>query len=152
MKTATKFLDRLDSAAFWEAWVASRIARAGLKVTMNPAADDLPPDLTVVDPISEMNRIAVEIKSRNLSFTSPDDYPYATVNLCSESYYKRTLSHPRHYLSVSQDTGAIVWVPNWVKLHAGVGVDGPRKQVFGVMFANRNELRSFEAFLEYCRG
>lgn len=150
--SSESFLNRLDGAAFWEAWVASKIARAGLSVTMNPAADDLPPDLTVTDSVTGLIKLPVEVKSRDVNFTGPDDYPFATVNLCSESYYKRTLSHPRHYLSVSHHTGAIVWVPNWIELKPGVQLDGKRKETFSVMHAKKSELRSFDAFLQYCMG
>ena len=94
--TAGKFEDRLDGAAFWEAWVASRITRTikGASVTLMSVGEAK--DVTVY-PDMRMNidgldgrDLDLEVKSRNVSFTGVSDYPFPTINTCSKSYWERT--------------------------------------------------------------
>lgn len=58
-------------------------------------------DITIGDHV-------VEVKSRNLSFTGPDDYPYDTVFIETVSSYDSRARKPALYACVSQLTGATI--------------------------------------------
>ena len=50
----------------------------------------------------------LEVKSRNLSFTSPKDFPFNTVIIDTVSGYEQKNPKPRLYISVSRNTGCII--------------------------------------------
>jgi len=55
----------------------------------------------------------VEVKSRNLRFTSPDDFPFKTVIIDTFSGYNQKDPKPRLYVTVSQKTGAMIATNGW---------------------------------------
>jgi hypothetical protein len=50
----------------------------------------------------------LEVKSRNLRFTSPKDFPFDTVFIDTVSGYEQKKPKPRLYISVSRKTGCII--------------------------------------------
>lgn len=69
-----------------------------------------------------VNDVVLEVKSRSLSFTSPEDYPYPTAFVCAvKRWDKRSLSVkplPFATVLVSEKTGVFLVVPtstsgNW---------------------------------------
>jgi hypothetical protein len=55
----------------------------------------------------------VEVKSRNLRFTSPKDFPFETVIIDTVSGYNQKDPKPRLYVSVSRETGAMIATNGW---------------------------------------
>ena len=58
------------------------------------------------------NRV-VEVKSRNLKFTNPEDFPFATVIIDTVLGYEQKDPKPRLYVSVSKVTGQIIATNGW---------------------------------------
>ena len=54
--------------------------------------------------------VRVELKTRDISFTGPNDYPYDTVFLGSASAAAKDISPPLIYVIQSEATGQWVWV------------------------------------------
>lgn len=54
--------------------------------------------------------VRVEIKTRSLKFTCPEDYPYPTAFLANVSKEDRDVTQPMIYVLRSGPTGAFVWV------------------------------------------
>lgn len=156
--TAGKFEDRLDGAAFWEAWVASRITRTikGASVTLMSVGEakdvTVYPDMRMnIDGLDGRN-LDLEVKSRNVSFTGVSDYPFPTINTCSKSYWERTGHLGRQYLIVSQSTGNIIWIPSWVEKHQKVAMDNTRGQQFDCMAVDTMEAKDWHDFVSFCHG
>lgn len=156
--TSASFNDRLDGAAFWEAWVASRITRTikGASVTLMSVGEakdvTVYPDMVLGIDEDYDRRLELEVKSRNVSFTGVNDYPFPTINTCSKSYWERTGHLGRQYLIVSQATGNIIWIPSWVEKHQKVAVDHTRGQQFDCMAVDTMEAKDWHDFVRFCHG
>ena len=50
----------------------------------------------------------IEVKSRNIKFTNPSDFPYSTVIIDTVAGYNQKKPKPILYVSVSQKTGAMI--------------------------------------------
>lgn len=107
-----KFLNVLGAAHKAEkAWVTrlrtehGRAVANGVKLVLpdhNPKKDFCPtPDAVAA--------VAIEIKLRNLEFTSPSDFPYDTVFVDDVTGLRRA-EHPFAWVYVSSVTGAWVWL------------------------------------------
>lgn len=77
------------------------------------------PDLSVRKDISEaehwkdsqditIGEHAIEVKSRNEAFTSPESFPYATVIVDTISGWDQKVKKPLSYVMVSRPTGAML--------------------------------------------
>jgi hypothetical protein len=108
--TKDRFLNVLASAHKAErAWVDAQRGRGlavahGVKLVLpdhNPKKDFCPtPDAVAA--------VALEIKVRGLTFTSPDDFPYPTVFVDDLNGLRRAT--PFAWVYISQQTGAWVWL------------------------------------------
>lgn len=160
------FRGRADSACFWEAWVGAVLGRAGLYTIHHPltvAADvgrtndsyaetyDL--DVSVGHPHKFGYHAEVEVKSRNLSFTSSSDYPYESITLCSQASFLRKWRSAekthRDFLFISRVTGNIVWLPSDSPVTVGHETyDSKRGESYKTVHANKAHLRELSDFVE----
>lgn len=67
----------------------------------------------------EKSPISFEVKSRNLHFTCPDDYPYETAIVSSVDSWKKRKRKPHVTLLISQKTKKIIGISrssfdNWI--------------------------------------
>ncbi len=160
------FLDRADSAAFWEAWVGAVLARAGLYTMHYPFIADGDPshgttwdlDVSATNPYPSAAPVPIqtEVKSLNLSFGSVADYPYSEVLVCSQnSWIKKWPSRDytmRDFLFVSRVTGDIVWLPTMSQVRMGKEVtDSTRGQTYKVVTTDKANLASLEDFVSYAK-
>jgi hypothetical protein len=172
------FASRANEAAFWEAWVGAVLARSGLYTLHHPftvAKSRLEVgdyshtyDLDVISwerdyghqdyiaypPIE--GSVAVEVKSKETFFTSPTDYPYKTVILCSQSSYLRkwpgTAATKRDFLFVSRPTGSILWVPTGSPVTMGnTTFDGKRGELYATVSVPKESLKPIGDFVGYVK-
>lgn len=167
LRISESFKARADSAAFYEAWVGAILARQGLTTTHYPftLADETgrtlhsyaaSHDLDVYDE-EVLQTAEVEVKSVNLPFTTPDDYPFSGVLVCSQKSFLSKWegeSHiGSHFLMVSRTTGAILWLPQGSKVELGVDVlDKSRNELYKAVRAEKEQLRSLEQFVAHVKG
>ncbi len=154
------FQDRADSAAFYEAWVGAVLARKGLYTLHNPFECDGKDhsqsfDLEVGYERAQFDHdetLRVEVKSLNLTFTCPEDYPFPEVLLCSQSSFNKKWPGRdytmRDFLLVSRKTGHIVWVPQMVQVSSKEVHDNTRNETYQAMTVNQSALRSLTEFTD----
>jgi hypothetical protein len=161
------FLNRADEAAFWEAYVGAVLARAGLYVVHNPMklgefhdpACSTQSDLGVYQAHPDSVEFEleagtqIEVKSRNIRFTSPEDYKCDDVRVCSESWFRKNWGSyekfARDFFLVSQQTGAIVWVPAGTHAVFGKEIrDNERNESFKIVQCHKSDLRTVEEFVK----
>jgi hypothetical protein len=164
LRLSESFRGRADEACFWEAYVASKLAREGLYVTMNPfslgeVAD--PEKATSWDLDVFVNpdiAYPVEVKSRNLSFTDkPHQFPFEDVNVCSQNFFLKNWPGydctGRDFMMVSTRTGGLLWLPAGSKVCMGKEVfDSDRGEAFRVVTAKRELLRQYAEFAQLVRS
>lgn len=158
---SNSFRARADSAAFWEAWVGAQLSRKGLRTV------HLPFTLTseTGNPASyyantwdlEVGRhgFTVEVKSSNLSFTLPNDYPHMGVLVCSESSYMKkwgpvTENH-RDFLFVSRTTGGVIWLPIGAPVTVREVTDMKRAETYACVASGKQYLRSLDEYVAYIK-
>jgi hypothetical protein len=96
--------------------------------------------------------LTLEIKERNLTFTSPDDFPYDTVFVDDLRGLGREQLSPFAYVFVSKKTGCWVWVTpldrdeSWTET---VVRDTTRGHEMGMLVAPRKHLRRSEELQKY---
>ena len=106
------FIRELREGHRWQLHVANRLGDVGLKCYV--------PQLEVRDDISDAERFinskdvvcmgaVLEIKSRRLSFRSPDTFPYSTVFVDTVSGWEAKDPKPYAYVCVSTISGAIIY-------------------------------------------
>src|SRR5688572_12655471 len=94
-KFSQSFLNRADEAAFWESYVGAVLCRHGLYVTHMPMklGDFHDPLCSTMSDLQvytvDAPELGVEVKSRNVYFTSPEDYKWDMVRVCSESWFRK---------------------------------------------------------------
>lgn len=162
------FVDRADSAAFFEAWVGAVLARLGLYTLHYPFEADgkdthgLTWDLEILTDhpyslqpkdCSAFGSVQVEVKSVNLTFTEPSDYPYQEVLLCSQNSFNRKWpgykDTGRDFLIVSRTTGHIVWVPYRTPAYLGKEVfDNSRGELYKAVWVDRAHLKTVKEFAQ----
>lgn len=100
--------------------VGARLLAAGLFVQVNPLTfrsdvsrrHDYKDEIDVFAmPAAGSLPVPLEVKSRNLKFTSRDDYRYPTVFVDTRSGWDRKAVKPKAVVVVSQQTGAALVVP-----------------------------------------
>ena len=159
------FKQRADSSAFFEAWVGAMLSRSNLYSVHHPftlAAEtgnplsfyahswdlDVSPDNRVFTPI--------EVKSVNLRFTEPYDYPHMGVLVCSYSSWRHKWAGKdktqRNFLMVSRDTGGIIWLPQGTETGVTQVTDKTRKETYACRTTHKSELRPLADFVAYLHG
>ena len=164
------FLDRADSAAFYEAWVGAVLARAGLYTLHHPfVADggdyhgqtwDL--DVHPREPYGDYDgcinwKASVECKSLSLTFYNTDTYPFDDVLVCSQNSWLKKWpgkdKTQRDFLLISRPTGSVVWLPVSSPVVLGVDVvDRTRGEAYKAVQAQKTSLRDLADFVEMVRG
>lgn len=160
------FQDRVDSAAYYEAWAATVLCRAGLcvlhypfDIRANEDKDLTEPDLIVARDIYNCEGYElcgpteVEVKSLSLTFNNTDSYPFDDVLICSQSSFLRKWPGRdyicRDFLLVSKPTGAIIWVPAMTKVTLGKEVhDKARNETYKAVYTSRDNLRPLADFVD----
>lgn len=172
MTMPADFEGRLSQGALWEAWVGAVLSRCGLYTLHHPAVvggerdHSVSLDLEVFPfhPLQKPNvkvkrsfspsedGFSSEVKSSQLSFTGPDDYPMPTVLVCAQDSWmnkwpgKETVQ--RDFLLVSRVTGHLVWVPVGTKVQMNHPVhDRNRNYSYKCVVVNREQLRPFQDFV-----
>lgn len=161
------FRKRANEAAFWEAWVGTVLARAGLYTLHHPFVADggdyhaLSWDLDVsVDglnpPIAAGPWIPLECKSLSLTFTCPEDYPYDTVLICSANSWGRkwpsATDTMRDFLFISRETGNILWLPKGAPAKMKKTTDTTRGESYNVMYTDSRNLSPLIDFIDYVKA
>lgn len=153
------FKDRANEACFWEAYSAAVLARAGLYVGHFPFSlseaeteskgfsHDLDVSIDGLDPLWP-----IEVKSKNIHFTTTDDYPYEDVFVCSQNFFLRNwpgyTALGRDFLLVSTQSGAILWMPAGTPVSLGKEVlDSKRGELFKCVTCDKKYLRSLQEFV-----
>lgn len=156
------FKQRADSAAFYEAWVGAMLSRSNLYTLHHPftlAAEtgnplsfyahtwdlDVSPNKTVFTP--------VEVKSVNLLFTEPNDYPHLGVLVCSDASWQHkwpgTDLTGRDFLMVSRKSGGIVWLPRGAETGTTQVEDKTRAEKYLCRTTHKSQLRSLADFVAH---
>lgn len=158
------FKERADAAAFFEAWVGAMLARADLTTLHYPftlAAEtghdlafyantwdlDVSKDKLIWTPL--------EVKSVNLKFTFPNDYPHLGVLVCSDASWQKKWkgqeTTQRDFLMVSRLTGGIVWLPKGSDTGLTQMTDKTRGETYACRTTHKESLRSFEMFVTHIK-
>lgn len=156
------FKARANEAAYWEAWVGAVLARAGLFTLHHPFKADgqenhaLSWDLDVSAKSPDLlgtEKVLVEVKSLNLTFNRPDDYPFPTVLVCSHNSWERkwpgSEKTMRDFLLVSRATGAIIWIPIGSPVKTVTITDTTRKETYKAKQTKIHYLMDLIDFVEY---
>jgi hypothetical protein len=99
------------------------------------------------------HRHRIEVKSRRLAFTSPDDYPYQTVFVYSLRGWQAKTHKPSAIIVVSQHTRCAVVVPRtsepeWIVKRTS---DTVRQIEYDVLEAPRAALRTVEQLAAWAK-
>lgn len=159
------FKQRADSAAFFEAWVGAMLARSNIYTVHHPftlAAEaghslafyahswdlDVSPDNKVFAP--------VEVKSVNLRFTEPNDYPHLGVLVCSDASWRKKWPDSditqRDFLMVSRITGGIVWLPKGTDTGITQMEDKTRGEKYACRTTHKVGLKPLRDFVHNVHG
>ncbi len=154
------FKQRADSSAFFEAWCGAMLARSNLYTVHHPftlAAEtgnslafyahswdlDVSPDNILFIP--------VEVKSVNLKFTEPNDYPHLGVLVCSDASWQKKWpgqeKTQRDFLMVSRITGGIIWLPKGTETGVTPVVDKTRKESYECRTTHKSALLRLSDFV-----
>ena len=154
------FRFRADSAAYWEAWVAAVLARAGLYTLHHPFLIDNLDHSQSVDLdvfrnypgiVEDCGQTPLEIKSLSLEFNNSSDYPYEDVLVCSQSSFLKKWPGKegigRDFMLVSTVTGAMVWVPTGTRVGFKEVMDKSRNECKPTAYCQKAELRELGDFI-----
>jgi len=158
------FKQRADAAAFFEAWVGAMLSRSNLYTLHHPftlAAEtgrdlsfyahtwdlDVSTDRAVYTP--------VEVKSVNLQFTEPNDYPHLGVLVCSDKSFSNKWPNTdltgRDFLLVSRKSGGIIWLPKGTETGVTQVEDKTRGETYLCRTTHKDQLRSFGDFVRHIK-
>jgi hypothetical protein len=166
MRVSDSFRYRADDAAFWEAWVAACLTRAGLTVMVHPwTMDDARDhgqdmDLSIVESTPDGWSVVAdpEVKSLGLAYSSPEDYPYEVALICSEASFLRKAPAATSdvlyttFMLVSQHTGAIIVAPHGTRVWSREVTDRKRGETYVAVCCHRSNLKDLFWFTERCHG
>lgn len=159
------FKARADTSAYWEAWVGAVLSRSGLYSVHHPftlAAEtgnplsfyahswdlDVSPDNLVFTP--------AEVKSVNLRFTEPNDYPHLGVLVCSDASWRKKWpgkdTTQRDFLMVSRSTGSVIWLPKGSDTGITMVTDKSRKETYACRTTHKSELRPLSHFIDFVKS
>ena len=147
------FKQRADSSAFFEAWVGAMLARSNLFTVHHPFTLAAETGNTLAFyahswdlDVSTDNKVftQVEVKSINLSFTEPNDYPHLGVLVCSDASWQKKWpgkeTTQRDFLMVSRVTGGIVWLPKGSDTGVTVITDKTRQEKYHCRTTHKSQL------------
>ena len=157
------FKQRADSSAFFEAWVGAMLSRSNLYSTHHPftLASETGNPLSFYAHTWDMDvflahdvpSIPLEIKSVNLKFHEPNDYPHLGVLVCSDSSWQKKWpgkdDTQRDFLMVSRVTGGIIWLPKGSPTFVREQTDKTRGETYACRACHKAELQSFSSFINY---
>ena len=154
------FRKRADSGAFFEAWVGAKLSRSNLFTVHHPftLASETGNPMTFYAhswdlDVSRDNRVftPVEVKSVNLKFSFPNDYPHLGVLVCSDASFQRKWpgkdATQRDFLMVSRETGGIVWLPKGSDTGITMMHDKSRNESYACRTTHKSSLRDFAEFV-----
>lgn len=164
------FKRRADASAFFEAWVGAKLSRSNLftvhhpftlsSETGNPLsfyAHTWDLDVGVMrNADGEEAWLPVEVKSVNLSFNQPNDYPHLGLLVCSDASWQNKWpgaeTVQRDFLMVSRETGGIVWLPKGSPVVRKLVKDPSRGEEYLCVASHKVELKSFNEFVNYVQA
>jgi Holliday junction resolvase-like predicted endonuclease len=138
------FRARMDASAKAEATIAAWLKRAGWWVLLSPEhdGDQSYSDIYVRD--GKGRTLAqVEVKSRKLSFYSPETFPYEDAALATKAKHRDI----RDYVVFSQETGIAVVSPVGAKRFIRVQSDNARGVAGPVYCAKREHMVTFSDWM-----
>ena len=108
-----RFREELTKGYNWQKFVLLFLDLHGIKTEMpelefRESIEKIPTFLNSKDMIANGQRI--EVKSRTISFTSPNNFPYSTV-LLDPPKKSDARKDVFAYIIVSRSTGAMIWLP-----------------------------------------
>lgn len=108
-----EFKSRLTGGVDAEHYVAERLRSWGFQVqefgyVFRDSPDQISDFTKNQTDLIVSGYLNVEVKSRNVKFTSPDDYPYADAALDAQRVFDNKLKRPDLYVIHSRPTGALV--------------------------------------------
>ncbi len=158
-KNSKSFLQRADSAAFWEAYVASKIAREGFNVTIMESHHGeyiKPEKLTSYDMevhISPEMSLPIEVKSRKYL-----DMEVSKENIwvCNKKFFDRCWPGwdviGRDFIFVNSRDSHMLWLPAGTPVGLGAEHDRSRNETFEVVTVPTNTLKPFRDFIAFLKG
>ena len=105
--TTKKFRAELMKGYLWQLYIAQILRENGYDVKVPPLTHGNAKDFKDEEDILANGKI-VECKSRNLDFTSAEDFPYDTVLIDTVESWETKIRKPVMYVCVSQLTGATI--------------------------------------------
>lgn len=156
------FKQRADSSAFFEAWVGAKLSRGNLYTVHHPftlsseTGNPLSFYANTWDlDVSVDNKVftPVEVKSVNLKFHEPNDYPHLGLLVCSDASWQKKWPGKdvvqRDFLMVSRDTGGIVWLPKGAAVTRKEVKDPSRGETYLCVASHKAELQSLNQFINH---
>lgn len=155
--------DNLAEGFRWQALVAFRLMQEGFGVRVEPlrvrpsygqASEYADVTDILVKAAGSSTERMVEVKSRSLHFTSPEDFPKAEPFVDTVSAFDRHAEMPYAYVFVSQQTRAMVAVhvrttrPTWKIIAKADGGRGFPQRYYA---CKRSDLRPFGALVDALR-
>jgi hypothetical protein len=153
------FLEQLAEGHRWAEHAAERLRSAGIAVQVTPmevrAHIDDRADFADEWDMSVGSRAPcrLDVKSRNLAFTSIDDYPFETALVDTVAGWEAKERHPHAIILVSQKTEALVVIPvstrgSWTRARRFDRVRGIEDVFYEV---DRRELRPIDDLVTWLR-
>ena len=108
------FTEELKKGHQWQRYVADRIMLHGYDVSVPEI--QVRKDIKFKEYWTEFDQdvlvegCPIEVKSRSLKFTAPENFPYATVIIDTVSSYNEKETKPYFYICVSQITKHMIWI------------------------------------------
>lgn len=150
------FLQQLTIGDKWATHVAAQIMEAGKYAYATPTQVAQTPEQIAEFTAKEKDIMldrgrTLEVKSRSLTFTGVEDYPYPTVFVDTAEGWHAKEGKAVAVAVVSQVTGAVVVVPVSTEPMWGVGkvFDSKRGFDIDVLECPKGCLRTFEEFLAW---
>lgn len=122
LETDAIFLTEVQKGHKWQLWAGFQFLKESFIVQVPPLK--LRPTREEIDRYTDEgdlyvwrtfnDRLRLECKSRNISFTNSGDYPFDTAFVERVNTWKRKRK-PAAILLISQITGAIVAIPTWTE-------------------------------------
>ncbi len=153
------FRRRADSSAFFEAYVGARLSRFNLWTVHHPftLADETGNPVSFYAhswdlDVSSDNKLftPVEVKSVNLLFHEPNDYPHLGLLVCSvaswQKKWPKQTKTQRDFIMVSRLSGGMVWLPKGTETWTKEVTDKRRKETYECVVAHKADLKPISAF------
>lgn len=104
------FKQELIKGILWQLYVAEKFRHMGydvnrIDISMTPGPVEKREDFVNSKDLIAGGKL-IEVKSRNVEFTSADDFPYDTLFIDTKDGFDKKKDKPEMYVCVSQITGA----------------------------------------------